>query len=67
MAPLAATLAGLLSFTYEVLGNEVDFPGVSGMVTFVAIALVFDGMLCTVGAICGYFLTRKSAIKIKQQ
>lgn len=64
IALLAAILAGMLNFAYEALGNPVDFPGVRGGAILVAIALVFNGVLCTVGAACGYFLTRKSASKM---
>lgn len=63
IALLAATLAGMLNFAYEALGNAVDFPGVRGGAILVAIALVFNGVLCTVGATCGYFLARKFASK----
>jgi len=63
MALLAATLAGMLNFAYEALGNAVDFSGVRGGAILVVIALVFNGVLCTAGATCGYFLARKSASK----
>lgn len=61
IALLAAILAGILNFAYEALGGAVDFPGVRGGAILVAIALVFNGVLCTVGAASGYFLTRKLA------
>jgi hypothetical protein len=63
MALLAASLAGVLNFTYEVLGNAVDFPRVYGGLILIGVTFVTNGVLCTLGAALGCFLALRSVEK----
>ena len=65
MAAPTAILAGVLNSVYEALGHAVDFPGYRGSMILVAITLTWGAILCTLGGVAGYFLTRKSVVRVK--
>jgi hypothetical protein len=63
IAPLAVILVCTLNFAYQAFGHAVDFHGIRGGIILATITMVFDGVLCAIGATCGYLLTRKPVSK----
>lgn len=51
-------LIGVSNYVYEVLGNMVDFPGLTGSLFLMGISLPWNALLCFVGGGVGFLLSR---------
>jgi len=54
----AALLILVLNFMYQIFGRGVDFPGLRGGLILFIITLLYCGVLCVLGGIAGYFLSK---------
>lgn len=62
LAVPTAVLVGILNFMYASFGNAVDFSGASGSVLLSVITLLGAAVICAVGSVVGYLVTRKSQL-----
>lgn len=53
-----AVLSVVLNFVYQWIGQAVDFPGFNGGLILFTITLLYGGVLCLLGAIGGYVLSK---------
>ena len=60
----SAALVAVLNFIYELFGNAVDFPGVRGGAILFIVTLGYSVLLCALGGVAGYYLTRNRAQSI---
>ena len=63
LAVPAVILIGLLNVVHQLLGNEVDFPGLQGGLTLLKVEMAVNVILCSIGGVTGYFVTRKSVVE----
>lgn len=59
MAIPAALLGVVVTFMYQLVGKPVDFPGLKGGLILFEISLVYGLVVCTLGGILGYFVSKK--------
>jgi len=65
MAIVAAVFAVSVNGVGQLLGDHVDFSGLQGAIILFTVTMAYSGIGCAVGSLCGYFLSRKRAAKVR--
>jgi hypothetical protein len=67
MAVPAALLVVTLTFVFQLFGKPVDFPGPRGGLMLFTITLLYSALLSALGGVVGYFITKKSMIRMEKK
>lgn len=59
MAILTSLFMAVANFAFEAFGHVVDFPGVGGATLVMGMSLPLITLLCLIGGIAGYALTKR--------
>ena len=60
MAIVTAVLAVAVNSAAQLVGDAVDLPGIEGAAILFGITLIYSGVGCGIGSLCGYVLAKKS-------
>jgi hypothetical protein len=59
MALPASLIAVVINIIYQALGRVIDFPGLKGGLIFFIINFLYNVVLCLLGGVLGYLLSKK--------